>query len=79
MITLKIYKDGCTLWYRSIWLHRLNGPAAIYSDGFTCWYKNGYKHRLNGPAVISKKGKVEYWIKGKPVTEYEMMFFEPIL
>ena len=56
MITLKIYKDGCTLWYRSIWLHRLNGPA-----------------------VISKKGKVEYWIKGKPVTEYEIMFFEPIL
>lgn len=46
----------------------------ILRSGSKLWGSNGFRHRLNGPASIYADGTVEYWIKGKKVSEYEIMF-----
>ena len=51
----------------------------ILRSGSKLWDSSGFSHRLNGPAVIWADGTIEYWLNGKPVTEYEIMFFDPIL
>ena len=46
----------------------------ICHDNTKLWNANGRPHRLDGPASIYADGTVEYWIKGKKVSEYEIMF-----
>lgn len=46
----------------------------IPSSGSKLWDSNGFSHRLNGPASIYANGAVEYWVQGKKVSEYEIMF-----
>ena len=43
--------------------------------GHKRWYRNNnQRHRLNGPAAVYIDGSMEYWVNGKEVTEYEIMF-----
>ena len=46
----------------------------IPRSGSKLWDSNGFSHRLNGPASIYANGAVEYWVHGKKVSEYEIMF-----
>ena len=39
------------------------------------WYKDRVLHNENGPAVENEDGSVEYWIKGKHLTEAEFIIF----
>lgn len=54
-------------------LHREDGPAYhSYLTGTKAWYLYGEKHNEKGPAVIyGDCGAVQYWIKGKQISEEE--------
>lgn len=79
MIRLEIYQNNTKVWFWDNIRHRANGPTAVYSDGFQCWFWDGLKHRTDGPAIIRSNGHVEYWINGKELSEYEIMFIEPTI
>ena len=74
MVKLDIHYNGTKWWYRSDQRHRSNGPVIVRPDGFQCWFWDGQKHRTDGPAIKWPDGTLEYWINGKQVSEYEIMF-----
>lgn len=78
MISLLIQIYGSKWWYKNDQIHRTNGPANIYSDGQQTWYLRHQRHRTSGPAVIYSDGTVEYWINGRELSDYELMFLHNI-
>ena len=74
MIILAITNRGTKGWRLNWRYHRANGPARVWTDGHTEWFKNGQLHRTDGPAIIDLNGCGEYWMYGKQLSEYEMMF-----
>ena len=74
MISLDIGALGSKWWYRDGLPYRVNGPAVITLAGKQCWYYDGKRHRTDGPALTYANGRVEYWINGNQVSEYEIMF-----
>lgn len=66
-------------WHKDNNIHRDNGLPAIiqYLNNKIIaerWHKHGKAHRADGPAVINPDGTIEYWIDGRRMNEYEMMF-----
>ena len=74
MIELRIRQRGIKCWYKQGQYHRDTGPAITDVDGYKAWYNYGNRHRVNGPAIRRHNGSVEYWINGKQLSEYEIMF-----
>ena len=74
MARLTITRIGVKSWWKHGLLHRTNGPAISDLRGFWSWYQGGYCHSLTGPAVQQSNGRVEYWVNGQQVSEYEHMF-----
>ena len=66
-----VWSDGDQVWWPKD--PGLFGQIA-WSDGDRAWYNQGQLHRTDGPARILEDGQVEYWINGKQVSEYEVMF-----
>ena len=48
----------------------------ISARGSKWWYCKTYLHRLNGPARTYVGGYVEYWMYGKYLDDYAMMFLD---
>lgn len=48
----------------------------LYANGAKYWRCNQQYHRDNGPAITWPTGKVEYWVHGNRVTEYEQIFLD---
>ena len=46
----------------------------ISEYGTKNYYQDDNRHRVIGPAVTYSSGQVEYWINGKELSEYEIMF-----
>ena len=74
MINLDILTTGTKFWRLTGQLHRTNGPSIMWDDGYQAWHNYGKLHRTDGPAVTYSSGQVEYWINGKQLSEYEIMF-----
>ena len=75
MINILISEYGTKNYYQDDNRHRVIGPAVIYQNSqYRAWYKYGKWHRTDGPARILDNGLVEYWINGKELSEYELMF-----
>lgn len=74
MIKLRIFTNNDKEWIYNGTVHRLNGPAITAANRATFWYKHGRRHRTNGPARIRPNMVPEYWINGKLVSEFELMF-----
>ena len=77
MITLEICYDNAKIWSLDGKWHRANGPALTDIDGYEAWYNHGNRHRTDGPAIVFSNNLVQYWIRDKQLTEYELMFIEP--
>ena len=73
MISIQISGRGTKGWRLHWMYHRDNGPAIIYNQ-YQAWWQHGQLHRTDGPARILEDGTIEYWINGKQLTEYEIMF-----
>ena len=56
-----IYSNGTKEWYKSDFLHRVDGPAIQYTNGDKEYWFQGKRHRDDGPAVIY--GNKQYWFK----------------
>ena len=67
-----IWGDGLREWFENGERHNISGPAVFY-----CFVDTSYKltfHTRLSSDLIFPDGKVEFWISGKQVTEYEFMF-----
>lgn len=65
--------DDCTEWKLNGRLHRIGAPAVEFANGSKYWLIDGLLHREDGPALERTDGYVEYWLRGRKVTEKDVM------